>query len=460
MVVLGASHALATVDDGVEEAPNLPPGVGLDYLAPDTGVLAQGQVGTSFTKMADDMFVQATLGILIVGPEWTVAPRLPLRFLAVDHGERTQGLIRREDWDEPADFARLIAFAQYGQLGSEVHVRFGELPGVTLGTGNLVRRYYNTLLRDHYQAGVYADLDFEIAGGQLLLDNVFMPELVAARPFVRPLALITDLPLALRRLQVEAVIGADFQAPLSLEAAPRGIARDRYGASRVSARRVLAMVSGALQVPVLSLEAFEAAIYGEVSSVGLVGYGVHAGIELAAEFDALSRWSLRAEYRHVSGPYVTDYVRVNYEVERAVYRAGLTKQAWMDGITTPSGHGLMVESSLKLVGVMDLELFWASREPVELGRWRHDLVLRLRLHRMGPVSFSAFAASFDFTSIEALVEPTSALLVANLKYNPVDFFYLRARLLNEWWLRPSSTGSVRYQAIAGFDVGLGFEFRL
>ncbi|MEL6180918.1 MAG: hypothetical protein AAFS10_18300, partial [Myxococcota bacterium] len=80
-----------------------------------------------------------------------LALQLPLRLRLADREPEDNDLIRAEDWDEVAEFMRVVRLAEYGVPDDPLYVRAGELSGATLGHGTIMNRYYNVIDVDHYQ---------------------------------------------------------------------------------------------------------------------------------------------------------------------------------------------------------------------------------------------------------------------------------------------------------------------
>lgn len=81
------------------------------------------------------------------GPPLEIALQGPLRL------DTDAGRLREADWDERADFGRLLRFVRYGQAEDPVSGRAGLLTDFTLGEGTIVRRYHNGTDDDHHRVG-------------------------------------------------------------------------------------------------------------------------------------------------------------------------------------------------------------------------------------------------------------------------------------------------------------------
>jgi hypothetical protein len=172
--VLAALAFAASVDAGAGVVAG-EPAIGLDPL-----------VGLQAGKGAVDLWLGA-----------------PLRF-------SFDGRPRARDWDERDEVLRVLRRAV-------VHVGpallwGGELAGVTLGNGALVRGYLGNPDPDHHAAGVLARLRTDALDLDLLADDLPRTDVVAARALLRPAAL-TALAPGSARLGVGLTLAADLGAP-------------------------------------------------------------------------------------------------------------------------------------------------------------------------------------------------------------------------------------------------------
>jgi hypothetical protein len=62
---------------------------------------------------------------------------------------RRAGTVRKQDWDQPSDFARVLTFLTYGKKEDRVYLDVGQQHASTIGHGSIVRRYQRQ--RGHQQ---------------------------------------------------------------------------------------------------------------------------------------------------------------------------------------------------------------------------------------------------------------------------------------------------------------------
>lgn len=97
------------------------------------------------------------------------------------------GAIRKEDWDEDYDYARLIRYLRYGHKGDKVYARVGALDNTYLGHGFIVNFYNNQINYDKRKIGLVFDLDLGMGGVETMSSNLGRTELIGVRGYVRPL---------------------------------------------------------------------------------------------------------------------------------------------------------------------------------------------------------------------------------------------------------------------------------
>ena len=158
---------------------------------------------------------------------------LPLQLLALDNlvgiaqGGNVEfgGLkVRREDWDEPSDFARVVRFLTFGRKEDKLYATINTMRPNTVGHGQLINRYQGDIDVDRSLTSLIFDGYNEYGGFQLNLNDILAPFtalaapdkvsglLVGALAFVKPLSLFTDNEIA-QSLSLGVEYAADFKAP-------------------------------------------------------------------------------------------------------------------------------------------------------------------------------------------------------------------------------------------------------
>ncbi len=434
------------------------PHIDRDLILLDGGVVGQGQAQISLNQVGEDLFLFLNLGTVFVAKDWRVAPRLPIRFRVWDEAPESNYIVRKHDWDEASDWAKLLAFVQYGHQGDPLFVRYGELTGLSLGHGSFVNRYYNTVDIDHYQGGLYLQGDASLVGGELLIDNLFGPELGAARVFGRPLSWIPSLPLTLSKLKVALTVGADFNAPLAVgrDSAGRIIIDEDFHPSILSTDAVW-MLGGDLELPVASTPRFDLVPYLDVNALDMTGVGVHLGAFVNIRFSPLASLRTRVEYRYMGPDYEAGYFSPFYEIQRVSHRQEKTKLRWLREGGLPHGRsGGYFETELQILGMLRYMLVISDEE----GPHNTDLLMRLRLPHLGPVRLALFLGRLGFSGFGDLLRAKRTVFAATVRYSFLDWFFVKASVTNEWWLRHASDGVSAYETTTDFDLGGGLLIKL
>ena len=448
--------------DGRALRPGLP-WLDRDLVQPRTHPAGRSAATLGFASIDDDCFVELTIGhVFKLGDhgQWRIAPRLPLRFRLFDGEPETDAVIREEDWDEVSDWARVLAFVHYGRIDDPLVFRYGELTGVTIGHGALVNRYSNTIDIDHYQGGVFFAGDLGFMGGEVVLNDVFAPDLLAGRAYMRPFDGLKKLALPIRGFKVGLTLGADFAAPVAVDIGEGGLFATPENNPIVLADRFLPMMALDFEVPVLSTPHFDLVPYFDLATLDFETIGLHLGTFFNVRFDPKATLRLRLEYRFVGEDHVPGYVSPFYEVERYSWLGGLPKLGALEELVAEEAlgaahHGAHIEADLALERRLALGFVFTSN-----GRDRgNDLLARLRLERLGPVRLTLFFARLGFSGVDDLFAADRTLggLSVRVTFDP---FFVTGRILHEWRLRPDEDGRSGFETILTWSLGGGVMVRL
>ncbi|MEK6607954.1 MAG: hypothetical protein AABZ30_09860 [Myxococcota bacterium] len=274
---------------------------------------------------------------------WRMLLEGRMRLRMLDRGPDEPAL-RREDWDEPSDFAHILRdFTIEDELAPEgrFEIHVGEHDGATVGHGTIVRDYTNAVDPDHLHAGASVRIEHPWYGFEALVDDVTGPRLVAARASGHPVE---------EHLSVGATAAFDLWAPESVRENLDGT-RSIDGARNLETYgRTLTMVGGDLDVRVADdAVAFTPYVDGNLH-FGL-GAGLHAG-GLVEITPASARLALRGEYRLGSDGYIPAYADALYDLTRLQFtlaapeRDPATQRAAADAGGF-GGHGFLAEASVE-----------------------------------------------------------------------------------------------------------------
>ena len=85
-----------------------------------------------------------------------------------------------------------------------------------------------------------------------------------------------------------------------------------------------------------------------------------------------------------------------------------------------------------------------------------DQLMKLELPHLGPIRLGLFFARLDFDGIRDFFGANDTVFAASIRYNFLDRFYVRFRLVNEH----TESGSSQYRTKTDFDFGFGLIIRL
>jgi hypothetical protein len=118
-----------------------------------------------------------------------------------DHLTQNFGRLRRADWDQASDFARVIRYAVIGAQEQPFYLNVSRLYDQSFGHGTVVRDYNANI--DYNTARLGANLDFNrsAVGVQAMANDLVNPDVVGLLAFVRPMRPYSD-DIVLRSLSI------------------------------------------------------------------------------------------------------------------------------------------------------------------------------------------------------------------------------------------------------------------
>lgn len=407
-----------------------------------------GRIG--FGQLDEDFFLTVAPGTVLRFDRVGIGVHVPLRFRVIDEAPEQGGVLRDEDWDEVSDFTRILRFAEYGRRGDPFFARIGELVGVTIGHGTIVDRYYNTVDIDHYQTGVEVHYDGWYGGGQMMLDNVIDPNILALRGFVRPLS-FAPVDEYFQRLIVGLTYASDYQAPARIRTDAAGIARVTDDVELAVDTEVVTLFGVDIGWEVLRHEVVDLTPYFDVNFLDDLGTGVHLGLLTNFRLPADTFLFTRFEYRYLTRQFEAGYFNSLYEIERYRLRGGLPKlQAVVERGDGPGRHGFYGELTLLLFQRVTVTLTYEDYE----GANNSSFTALLRLPWLGPVLLQAYWAKRNFGGADELFSLDDALLVAEARVKILDWLYVYGEYARQWHLVDVASDP-HYETVNDWDVGVG-----
>lgn len=291
------------------------PSTALARPSADSYVSLSSDLGLGALGGAAYATVQAGIDVRERGLALGIFGRVRLRMQEVD-GE---GAVRRRDFDEASDFVHLLRSISYRRSFESVRLEAqeGELLGLTLGHGALVRDYSNIADPDHPHSGLRLRLDGSRLAGELALDNFIAPSVIAARLEAVPTARAPGL-----RVGATAVV--DPRAPVAIR---RGLAGERAvdGAWNLEVESEPLALLGLDVEHTFRGERGSVTPYSDLAS-SLLGVGLHLGANGRLRVGRGERFLVgQLEYRASSDGYSPAHVTTFYDLER--YQASLSLAA-------------------------------------------------------------------------------------------------------------------------------------
>lgn len=126
------------------------------------------------------------------------------------------GRFRMEDWDQTEDFVRPLRYLTWGSKEDNLYIDVNRVHSVTLGHGQLIRRYLPNVDIDEDNLIAAVDGYNDYGGFELLAGPLPIPRVAGALVFLKPLSFFTDNKM-LRTWSVGVSVAADLNAPTVLE---------------------------------------------------------------------------------------------------------------------------------------------------------------------------------------------------------------------------------------------------
>ncbi len=128
------------------------------------------------------------------------------------------GRFRTEDWDQIEDFLRPLRFITYGKKEDRLFVDVNRVHAVTIGHGQLVRRYQPNIDIDEDKLIAEVDGYTDVGGVELMAGPFPVPRVVGGLVFVKPLgAFVGDDDTLQKSWSIGATYVTDLNAPTALE---------------------------------------------------------------------------------------------------------------------------------------------------------------------------------------------------------------------------------------------------
>ncbi|MED5358957.1 MAG: hypothetical protein VYD85_11145, partial [Pseudomonadota bacterium] len=215
--------------------------------------------------------------------------------------EFESGELRERDWDEIADFGRIVHSAKWGDA-----VRVGLIQHRSLGEGTILRRYYNGVVPDHYRIGL--DWRPGLKPNSPLKPTTF--ELMADQLLGYPIVATRSMWTVYKHLEFDLELAIDTAAPGTIESRLDTVGLPVHSASP------LPMYGFGMTWRALRLVDSELSLYGHLNAIQLAGLGGHFG--LIGEAQVAGKWLVkgRLELMFLGAHYTWSVFDTGYLIDR------------------------------------------------------------------------------------------------------------------------------------------------
>ena len=150
----------------------------------------QSSIDTGYSRIDKDSYWALLIHQHIEYWGFVLVTSAPLHFRLADNNSQDYRGIRGQDWDEASDFGRIVPKLAFSKELSDglVAFSFGNVGDYSMGKGTIVAHFSNNIEMDHYHPGAVVMGNWKGNGGSFLIDNVFMPTVIAGRFYISPVA--------------------------------------------------------------------------------------------------------------------------------------------------------------------------------------------------------------------------------------------------------------------------------
>jgi len=362
-----------------------------------------------------------------------------------------QSLLREEDWNEPSDYARVLPRFQFGNKNEALFVQLGELSPVDIGHASIVSEYSNAFSLNTFRPGALAILNTEFGGFELLIDNVFSPDLVAGRVFLRPFGNAKSANYFARlssSFELGLTLAMDYHAPLRLHALEKKV--DVYGQIRVEEEGIKTIGGIDAEFTIFSNEGVELIPFADLN-VSKKSLALHYGVDLNVFANEIRFW-LRGEGRLFEKNYIPNYFGTTYDIDRYQF------SGWGQPFATPKsrasfdtelGKGIRILAGLSLDPTLAFSIEYAIHNIGHSG----NLVLKMDWQPLQNLFLGLFFLRPNFETFEEIFKANKSVIVSEIRYDFYGPFYAFASYEQKFSLQENGL----YSATRDGALGLGVQ---
>ncbi len=463
--------------------------------------------GLGYAKISEDHFLQLTIRTGLNLGKIGIGFQIPLNLRVIDNDPENNddygGIIRKEDWDEPSEYLKIIRYVRYGHKHSRdlLFVRVGEL-AASIGHGTIMDRYMNNIDVNTFRVGSQLDVYTNYGGIETvvsdygsLLGGTAASKIVGGRAYIKPYGLV-DPEGALNIFKVGVSVVTDVNAPreIAMEPAekdgtplyklPNEDACDPAGGDPDCQPYDVPVIDGKgnlevakdgsftvwgldAEVEAVNTSVIKITPYTDLNFMQDAGWGWHLGtlVTLRMPIGFELTVPIRLEYRRFKSNYKPAYFSTAYEVERFAYRDPEQGNAMVGPKgeffkNKPGGEGLdgvYADLALDFANIFQIGAIYEGYKGAP-----PNLAAFLAVPALQVVQFKAYYTKTGVDDLDDFFTlDNRSLLIAQARYQVITFVYLVGRYTRRWVLDsedPTSKTYGTFQSTDDYQVGIEASF--
>lgn len=429
--------------------------------------------GATFGAIGDELYMQISPRFEFSAGKWGFGLQLPLNVLVYEYKDDSD-VIRKEDWDEPSDFFRMIRYVQYGHKRDPLYARFGTLAS-DIGHGTIMSRYLNTADLNTFRPGLHTEINLDFGGIELMTSDVVtlwgqssLSQLIGTRVHVKPMGFV-DPESVFNIFAVGVSYVADLNAPGTLstirdDEGNTSFEIDDDGRYVVAESGSLGVVGIDVEADVLNTDILDILLYTDYNMIGDAGNGLHIGtlMDFNLSLGISVRMPVRFEYRIFDADYIPQYFNSFYEIERfsvlADGVAGLTKKTMVQALSEAEDQdqltGYYGDLAFDFAGLVQIGGILEAYD----GR-DNIMTMFASVPALEVVKAKAYYAKTGIEDAgDAFKLDDRSLLIAQAEYELYPSLFLVGRFTRRWVLETEGAEAGNYVSNDDYSVGIDFSF--
>ena len=429
--------------------------------------------GATFGAIGDELYMQISPRFEFSAGKWGFGLQLPLNVLVYEYKDDSD-VIRKEDWDEPSDFFRMIRYVQYGHKRDPLYARFGTLAS-DIGHGTIMSRYLNTADLNTFRPGLHTEINLDFGGIELMTSDVVtlwgqssLSQLIGTRVHVKPMGFV-DPESVFNIFAVGVSYVADLNAPGTLSTITdddgnTSFEIDDDGRYVVAESGSLGVVGIDVEADVLNTDILDILLYTDYNMIGDAGNGLHIGtlMDFNLSLGISVRMPVRFEYRIFDADYIPQYFNSFYEIERfsvlADGVAGLTKKTMVQALSEAEDQdqltGYYGDLAFDFAGLVQIGGILEAYD----GR-DNIMTMFASVPALEVVKAKAYYAKTGIEDAgDAFKLDDRSLLIAQAEYELYPSLFLVGRFTRRWVLETEGAEAGNYVSNDDYSVGIDFSF--